>query len=273
MLKLITYAPAFGEPSASPFGVKAMCLLKMAGADFEVVGGDPRKAPKGKLPMLMDGNSKIPDSEDIRTHLEQKFDVDFDAGLSSEQRATSRALVRMCDEHLYFALVCDRWLNDANWEIVREEFFGSIPKLMRGFITKKIRQKVRAGMQAQGMGRHSVPEQLTRADKDICAIMTLVGDKPFLFGKTPTAADASAAPMMAAMAGSPTETKLSKRINHDAPLMAYLARVREVLYPCRVGFYPTATLKQVGSQVRLVWPLAQSPQHHFHLLSHFRDQE
>jgi len=231
MLKLITFAPAFGAPSASPFGVKAFCLLKMAGADFEVVAGDPRKAPKGKLPILIDGDRTIPDTEDIRTHLEQTFTVDFDAGLSAEQRATSRAVIRMCDEHLYFALVCDRWLNDANWEIVREAFFGVIPKPVRGFITKKIRQKVWRSMQAQGMGRHSVPEQLVRADKDIQAIVALLGDKPFLFGNTPTAADASAAPVLAAMAGTPTETSLSTRITDDAPLMAYLQRVREALYP------------------------------------------
>ena len=231
MLKLVTFAPAFGAPSASPFGVKAMCLLKLAGAEFEVVAGDPRKAPKAKLPMLVDGDTTIPDSEDIRTYLEQKFSVDFDASLSPEQRATSRAIIRMCDEHLYFALVCDRWLNDANWEVVKETFFGMIPALMRGFITKKIRQKVRDNMYAQGMGRHSVEEQFERADKDIKAILTLLGDKPFLFGDTPTAADVSAAPVLASMAGSPTETMLSKRINADAPLMAYLNRVREALYP------------------------------------------
>jgi glutathione S-transferase len=231
MLKLVTFAPAFGAPSASSFGVKALCLLKMAGADYEVVSGDPRKAPKAKLPMLVDGDTTIPDSEDIRSYLEQKFNVDFDAGLSPEQRATSRAIIRMCDEHLYFALVCDRWLNDANWEVVKETFFGMIPALMRGFITKKIRQKVRDNMYAQGMGRHSVEEQFVRADKDIKAILTLVGDKPFLFGNTPTAADTSAAPVIASMAGSPTETMLSKRINADAPLMAYLDRVREALYP------------------------------------------
>jgi len=231
MLKLVTFAPAFGAPSASPFGVKALCLLKLANAEFEVVSGDPRKAPKAKLPMLVDDDTTIPDSEDIRSYLEQKFNVDFDAGLSPEQRATSRAIIRMCDEHLYFALVCDRWLNDANWEVVREEFFGMIPALLRGFITKKIRQKVRDNMYAQGMGRHTVAEQLERADKDIRAILTLLGDKPFLFGDTLTAADASAAPVLAAMAGSPTETKLSKRINADAPLLAYLNRVREALYP------------------------------------------
>ncbi len=231
MLKLVTFAPAFGAPSASPFGVKAICLLKLAGAEFEVVAGDPRKAPKAKLPMLVDGDTTIADSEDIRSYLEKKFNVDFDAGLSPEQRATSRAVIRMCDEHLYFLLVCDRWLNDANWEIVRETFFGMIPALMRGFITKKIRQKVRDSLHAQGVGRHSVEERLERADKDIKAILMLLGDKPYLFGDTPTAADASAAPVLAAMAGSPTETMLSKRINADAPLMAYLNRVREALYP------------------------------------------
>ena len=231
MLKLVTFPPAFGAPSASPFGVKALCLLKLVGAEFELVAGDPRKAPKGKLPMLVDGDVTIPDSEAIRGHLEQKFNVDFDAGLSLEQRATSRAVIRMCDEHLYFLLVCDRWLNDANWAVVKEQFFGMIPALVRGFVTKKIRQKVRDNMHAQGVGRHSVEEQFGRADKDIKAILALLGDKPFLFGDTPTAADASAAPVLAAMAGSPTETMLSQRINADAPLLAYLDRVREALYP------------------------------------------
>ncbi len=231
MLKLITFPPAFGAPSASPFGVKALCLLKLAGAEFEVVAGDPRKAPKGKLPMLVDGLTTIPDSEAIRAYLEQKYNVDFDAGLSPEQRATSRAVIRMCDEHLYFLGGCDRWLNDANWAVVREEFFGAIPALMRGFITKKIRQKVRDNMHGQGVGRHTEEERLVRADQDIKAILALLGDKPFLFGDAPTAADASAAPVLAAMAGSPTETMLSTRINADAPLMAYLGRVREALYP------------------------------------------
>ena len=231
MLKLVTFPPAFGAPSASPFGVKALCLLKLAGAEFELVAGDPRKAPKGKLPMLVDGTTSIPDTEAIRGYLEQKFNVDFDTGLSPAQRATSRAVIRMCDEHLYFLLVCDRWLNDANWAVVREEFFGAIPALMRGFITKKIRQKVRNNMHAQGVGRHTEQERLARADKDIKAILALLGDKPFLFGDAPSAADASAAPVLAAMAGSPTETMLGKRINADAPLMAYLDRVREALYP------------------------------------------
>ncbi len=56
MLKLMTYKPAFGEPSASPFCTKAICLLNMSGLDWKPeYTSDPRKAPMAKLPVLRDG--------------------------------------------------------------------------------------------------------------------------------------------------------------------------------------------------------------------------
>jgi glutathione S-transferase len=231
MLTLITIPAAFGLPSGSPFSLKAMGLLALSGLDWQRQDGDPRKAPKGKLPVLHDGAQVIPDSEAIRAHLEAQYGVDFDTGLSAEARATSRALIRMADEHLYFLLVCDRWLDDANWPHVRESIFAAVPKAIRGVIGNKVRKKVRANMWGQGVGRHSGDAWLARAGQDIQAVMALLADKPFLFGAAPTAADASVAPVLAAMAASPTETMLSKRINGDAPLMAYLHRVRSTLYP------------------------------------------
>ncbi len=232
MLELQTYIPAFGSPSASPFGAKAIALLNMAGAKYTIkFGADPRKAPKQKLPVLIDGDQTIADSDFIRAHLEKTHNIDFDAGLSKPERATSRALIRMVEEHLYFALVCDRWLNDDNWEHVRATFFGKIPALVRGVITNRIRKYARAQATAQGMARHSVDEQLARADKDITAITDFLGDKPFLFGKNPTAADASVIPMLKAIAGSPMPTKLSTRVNNDVVLAAYLERGCAALFP------------------------------------------
>ena len=232
MLTLVTYPAAFGQPSASAFCVKAMCFLKMSGADWRAnVTADPRKTPKSKLPMLIDGESTIPDSEDIRDYLEQKYNIDFDEGLTPEQRAISRAVIRMCDEHLYFYLICERWLNDDNWEVVKATFFDKIPRLIRGMVTKSIRKQALNSVYGQGVARHSEAERFARADKDIKAIMALVGDKPFLFGDKPTAADASAAPMLASFVGSPSETMLSKRVMTDAPLRAYLDRVEKAIYP------------------------------------------
>lgn len=230
MLKLITYPPAFGAPSASPFCVKAMCLLKLAGVDYAPkFTSDPRKAPKNKLPVLIDGTAQIADSDVIRAHLETTTGTDFDAGLTPVQRATSRAVIRMVEEHLYFALVCDRWLNDDNWPHIKAAFFGEIPAPIRGFVTNMIRKKVRAQMSAQGMGRHSPAEQLARVDADLKAISGILAGNDFLFGPEPSAADASTMPVLAAIAGSPTKTALNQRVTSDIALMAYINRAKMAL--------------------------------------------
>lgn len=232
MLKLITYPPAFGAPSASPFCVKAMCLLKMAGVEYEAkFTSDPRKAPKNKLPVLIDGDQQIADSDVIRAHLETTTGIDFDAGLTPVQRATSRAVIRMVEEHLYFALVCDRWLNDDNWPHVKKAFFSEIPAAIRGFVTNMIRKKVRAQMVGQGMGRHSPTEQLARADADLKAISGILANNDFLFGATPSAADASVMPVLGAIAGAPTKTALCQRVTDDSGLMAYISRAQAALLP------------------------------------------
>jgi glutathione S-transferase len=232
MLKLITYPAAFGEPSASPFCVKAMCLLQVSGINWTPkYTSDPRKTPNGKLPILIDAGVTIADSDAIREHLEKSFKTDFDKGLTPEQRAISRAIIRMVEEHLYFALVSDRWLDDGNWVHVKKEFFKGIPALMHGFISTMIRNKTRAQVTAQGMARHSVKEQTARAAKDIAAIKTLLGDKLFLFGDAPTAADMSVVPILRGIAKTPTKTGLRDLITNDQVLMAYLDRGREAMYP------------------------------------------
>lgn len=231
-MKVYVFHPAFGEPSGSPFSVKAMCLLEMSGKDWapEYIR-DPRKMPKAKLPVLEDGGKMIADSDQIRDHLEQAHGVDFDAGLSDEQKAVSRALIRMAEEDIYFAVLCDRWMNDANWLRVKDAFFSHLTFPMSLILPPLVRKGVLAQVNGQGMGRHSEEERLGRIDADIASITTLLGDKPFLFGDTPTAADASVAPMLKAFAVSPVETRLSARVRGDEPLMAYLTRAKERIYP------------------------------------------
>ncbi|MBL4807679.1 MAG: glutathione S-transferase family protein [Rhodobacteraceae bacterium] len=232
MLKLLSFPPAFGQPSASGFCVKAMCLLNMAGVKWEAdFNADPREAPKRKLPVLETENGPVADSEFIRSYLEDTHGIDFDAGLTAEQRAQSMAIIRMVEEHLYFAIVCDRWLNDDNWEFIKNLFFSDIPAEMRDAVTAGIRDEARAKVDGQGIARHSVEDQFARANKDISAIGVLLGDKPFLFGDKPTAADASAGPMLGGIMGSPTPTLLSERVNNDPNLVAYVERCIATMVP------------------------------------------
>tara|TARA_R110002110_G_scaffold85534_6_gene222623 strand:- start:2238 stop:2966 length:729 start_codon:yes stop_codon:yes gene_type:complete len=224
MITLITYAPAFGQTAGSPFCVKAISLLTMSGLPWQREDtADPRQMPKQKLPVIRDGGRLIADSDNIRIHLEQKG-ADFDKGLSDMERATSRAFIRMAEENLYFHIVLDRWANDTVWPVVRDTYFGAIPKPIRGFITGRLRKSVIRGADFQGLGRFSPEERIARIEADLAAITTRLWHGPFLFGDRPTAADASVAAMLGAMRATPGKTLLKMRVAEDEVLCRYIDR-------------------------------------------------
>lgn len=232
MLKLISFPPALDEPSASPFCVKAMCLLQASGQAWQPkFTNDPRKAPNRKLPLLIDGADSIPDSDGIRAYFENRYGVDFDEGLTAEQRATSRAIIRMVEEHTYFVAIANRWLNDANWNVLKDIFFGKMKMPLRAFVPNMVRKSTRAQITAQGTARHSVTVQTQRAEQDIAALKTLLGDKPFLFGDAPTAADMSVVPIFRAILTAPTQTDLRDLVMNDPTLVDYLDRGKDAMYP------------------------------------------
>ncbi len=232
MLEISVYPPAFSETSGSPFTVKAICLLEQSGQPYKVKYlPDPRKAPKGKLPVLKDGSKIIPDSDQIRDYLEQTYGVDYDAGLSAEQRGQSRSIIRMIEEHLYFVILASRWQKEAHWSTLSKEFFGKMPVLFRKIVPNMIRKSVIKSLMGQGMGRHSEVEQLARAKKDIAAIEAILGDQKFLFGNKPTAADFSTVPMLRALTSFPLESPLSKLVTSRPKLAPYIERGKKEFYP------------------------------------------
>ncbi|APX13261.1 glutathione S-transferase family protein [Tateyamaria omphalii] len=229
MLTLVTYPPAFGQPSGSPFCVKALYLLNLSGLPWQRKDtADPRNWPKGKLPALWVDDEIIGDSDNIRTWLEERG-AHFDAGLSDLDRATSRAFIRMAEEHMYFHIVLDRWADKAVWPIVRDTYFATIPAFLRKFISRGIRRMLLRGMDAQGLGRLTAGERLERIEPDLQAITDRLWHGPFLFGAQPSAADASVAAMLGAMASTPGGTALSRRVSQDVMLVDYMRRVQAAL--------------------------------------------
>ncbi|MFK7834754.1 MAG: glutathione S-transferase family protein [Sulfitobacter sp.] len=229
MITLLTFAPAFGQSAASPFCVKAIWLLNMSGQPWQREDlTDPRKMPHQKLPAIRVDGKVIPDSDNIRAHLEAQG-ADFDGGLSDMEKATSRAFIRMAEEHLYFHIVLDRWGDDTVWPIIRDTYFGTIPKPLRGFVTGKLRKACLQGMDRQGLGRLSPQQRLERLEPDLQAITTRLWHGAFLFGDQPTAADASVAAMLANMRATPGKTLLKTRISEDEILCRYIDRAEDTM--------------------------------------------
>lgn len=99
----------------------------MARIDYRVVSADPRKAPKGKLPYITDGNITIADSAFIIDYLVKTYGDRVDNGLSAREKAEAHAITKMCEESLYWAGFYSRWADEKNWKILRIDFFKSLP--------------------------------------------------------------------------------------------------------------------------------------------------
>jgi len=229
MLTLLTYPAGFGQFSLSPFCVKAAYLLQLSGQPWQRLDThDPRKVPHRKLPVLKTGQRLIGDSDFIRTWLEQQG-TDFDPNLGDLQKAQSRALIRMGEEHLYFHLVMDRWGNDDVWPTIRDIYFDAIPRLLRKPVTNGLRKTLLKGLDAQGITRFSQVERTARLESDLSALGVILAQSRFLFGDQPSAADLSVAPMLAAMRATPVRTALVTRLANDSVLSQYIDRMTETI--------------------------------------------
>ena len=224
MITLYTFGPMFGLPDPSPFVVKAQVLLKMSGLEFKEDTGGFSKAPKGKLPYISDDGATVADSSFIRLHLKSKHGIDLDDGLTKEQRGIGWAFEKMCEEHLYWAIVDSRWMVKANFDKGPRHFFDAAPALIRPLIIAKIHRDTKRTMFGHGMGRHTRSQIETLAAFDLDAVAALLGDKAFLFGEKPHAADASVFASIASALCPHFETPIRRHAETHANLIGYVKR-------------------------------------------------
>ena len=224
MITLYTFGRGFGLPDPSPFVCKAEVLLKMAGLPFTTDTNSFNKAPKGKLPYLNDDGTIVTDSTFIRWHLESKHGIDFDKGLSVEQKAVAWAIEKMCEDHLHWALVDSRWMVDGNFKRGPKTFFDKAPAPLRPFIVAMVRRQVRGYLKGQGMGRHSRPEIERLAIADFDALAALIGARPWLMGSEPCGADASVWSLVAGALCPLFESPIRDAAQRHANLVAYSDR-------------------------------------------------
>ncbi|MBV9991353.1 MAG: glutathione S-transferase family protein [Alphaproteobacteria bacterium] len=231
MITLYGFGPAFGLPDPSPFVMKTEVQLQMAGLSYVKQRAAPPTAPKGKIPFIEDKGVRIADSTFIRAHIERKYGVDLDRGLTPDLRARGWAIERMLEDHLYFALLHARWMDDGNFASGPAHFFDALPAETREAARQAGRERVRQTLHGQGLGRHSPDEIAELGGRSLAALSSLLGNKPYLFGPAPCAADATA---FAFVAGAMTpffDSKLRTAALTHKNLIAYRERMMEEHYP------------------------------------------
>lgn len=225
MITLVQFPSFLGVPNLSPFCMKVEILLKLAKLDYQVeYQADPSKGPKGKFPCIRDGNKVIGDSALIQTYLEERYDVDFNMGLSATERATAHAFMRMCEERLNWCIVYLRWSDDDNWPLLRQQFFGGLPPIIRSIAPKIARKQLLRDLYGHGLGRHTAAEVYAFGTADIDALAALLGDKPFMMGAMPTSLDAIAYPELVNLQVKDLPSPLTGAVLAHPTLMAYIER-------------------------------------------------
>jgi glutathione S-transferase len=226
------FPPALGLPNASPFCLKLELYLRMTGLPYlNRYTINPQNAPKGKLPWIDDDGTALADSGLIIDYLKQKFGDPLDNGLSVRERAEAVAITRLLEEHLYWAVLYTRWIDEAGWPITREGFFGRLSWPLRWVVPPLARRGMRTELHGHGMGRHSPEEIMRLGVADIAALSGLLGSRPYFLGDQPTSVDATAMGFLANLLMVELDTPLKVAALSHENLVGYCRRMAERYFP------------------------------------------
>jgi glutathione S-transferase len=226
VITLHGFGPFLGTPDSSPFVIKVMLLLKLAGLPFRTVRGNPFRGPHRFLSYIQDDGGLVADSTLIRFHIERKYQFDFDQGLRIEQKATAWAVERMCEDHLYFAMLDLRWVDVANFRTgLSRHMFGAIPAPVRPIVKSVMRRMNAKRLRGHGIGRHPRARIAELAIRDLDALAAVLGDKPFLTGDQPCGADASVFGIVTAILTPPLDSPIRTVLQQHSNLVTYCDRI------------------------------------------------
>ena len=237
MLKVYTFGKAWGMPDPSPFVLKLLVFLELADIPYETRAGlgYVRRAPKGKLPYIREGDQYMGDSELIIEHLNEERDHPLGDQMDAKESASLRGLTKMLDENLYFVMVYLRWADPDGWETyTRPNFFGNMKWPMSSILPNLLQRGVKKTLHGQGIARHTKEQIVDIGRKDLEAISDYLGDKAFIAGEEPCTADATVFSFVSAFCDAPHPSPLRDLVLNDERLMAYVNRMKARL----PGLYP-----------------------------------
>jgi len=195
------------------------------------VQGDPRKAPKKKIPYIEDDGVEIGDSTFIIKHLKAKFGDPLAEGLSAYQLAKGQAIKVMLEERTYWAgVIYPRWVKTDHHKLIADTFFGEIPSFLRMTIFRSVAKGVAKSAMGHGIGHHSDAEIFELGLDDIKTVETILGTQDFILGDKPAEVDATAYAFLHGMSAEVFPTPIQAHIRGSEALMGYLERMDDLVF-------------------------------------------
>ena len=231
MLTLLTLPAGPGVPSLSPFGVKAMLILDLAGLDWRVESvSNPARLPLGRVPALrLEDGTLVCETDAIRAVAEERSGRALDGGPDPARRATARAFEALVEGSIYEGLVVERWTDPALYPRSRDAALAGAPAALRRPLGLVIRRSIARAMRHRDTGGLPDERRVARVSADLGHLAAALGDKPFLMGEEPLAVDAAAGAMISAIVGPGDASALTRAVAAEPRLPDYAQRVMGLL--------------------------------------------
>lgn len=182
MITLFQFPPAWGIANISPFCLTVETYLRMAELPYQCkYTMRVKRAPKGKLPFIIDGEQTIPDSHFILAYLKQHYGDPLDQHLSSAQHSMAYAVRALLNEQLYWVGVYYRWGTDSGWQAYRDILFSRLPWYARRLVESQVKRYMNKRLKMQGIGLHQPHEIAQLGQEAIHALASYLSDQPYFF--------------------------------------------------------------------------------------------
>ncbi|XP_067098280.1 failed axon connections homolog [Osmerus mordax] len=223
--------PQTGAPSLSPACLKMETYLRMVDLPYQNYF-DGKLSPQGKMPWIEYNRQQVCGTEFIIDFLEAKLGVSLNSRLSPQERALSRAIIKMVEEHFYWTMAYCQWVDRLEDTQRLLALSGPLSDSLRWIFAHLTSGIVRREMYGHGIGRFSKEEVYALMEKDMRTLATLLGDKRYLMGSQLTTVDAAVfshlAPAMWTLPGSRPEQLIKGELIN---LAMYCERIRRRFWP------------------------------------------
>ncbi|GAB1608545.1 failed axon connections homolog [Argonauta hians] len=213
-------------PNISPFAIKLETYLRMAKLPYQVEY-TAKLSPKNKSPWITYNGEVVSDSQFIIEYLNKKFNIDLNSNLTAEQQGIARAMQKMVEENLFWALA-----------LIRFVYCYSDPSLQKLIPVPKIviwnvKRIILKQSYCQGLGRHSQSEVEKIAMEDLKALSHFIGEKKFLMGEEPCETDCAIFGIIAVTRQMPESSICTKMIEDGIypNLTKYFDRLKDLYWP------------------------------------------
>ncbi|XP_037247982.1 failed axon connections homolog isoform X2 [Falco rusticolus] len=193
---------------------------------------DGKLSPQGKMPWIEYNHKKVSGTEFIIDFLEEKLGVNLNKHLGPHERAVSRAVTKMVEEHLYWTLAYCQWVENLHETRKMVSLFGPFSDLLKWILCHLTKGIVKREMYGHGIGRFSEEEMYMLMEKDMRTLASLLGDKKYIMGPKVSTVDATVFGHLAQAMWTLPGTRPERLIKGELINLAmYCERIRRKFWP------------------------------------------